>query len=1441
MQNNKKQVARGVIKNDVFVLDEDENPVLIILYLSMYYSCIYNFAAAILAGVRIIKKRIWFLISLLTFISGVWETSYAQVNLMDHRYVVDSWGIEEGLPVNNVVRLLQSEQGYLWFTTYDGLVRFDGLQFKIYQTEEYPGLPSNRLINLHEAPDGSLWMETEQQFLVKLQDGAFHHMREEDGLNGEINFGTHQDYRGDLWFALDEGISVYKNGKLTPFHPDRITGSVDRIFLQKDDTVWLRQRESGQVYRFYNGKLEHSFSDHMQNFLPFYEDETGRLWIGSGTDIYYFENESLHLYTSLEPEAREAISISSDTDGVIWIFSYNNGFYQLQNGEAVHFGDSEGEIYSFSKSFHLDNQEQFWMFSHQGVWHNQQKVLEVENGISSHLFDLEGNIWIGTTNDGLIRIKPNPFVIYSAEEGLPERNVYPVLEDRDGTIWVGTHGGGVAKIKNGAVKNVEILRDEHRSYVNSLYETSGGTIYASLLGGGLYQKSPGETVFRKAKDLPPYEGDMYAMHEDEDGNLWLGTNFGLILLKDGEQYLFDQQWGFTNHPVRYFLQAPDGSLWMATNGAGIARYYEGELEIFDRESGFESNLVRSLHISPESIPEQYILWAGTEDRGLIRLEIENHTPDLQNSTTYNRQAGMLDYVIHKILEDETGHLWFNTNRGIFYTSLDQLDKYHRGEISEIRGIAFNESDGLRNREGNGGMQSAGVKASDGRFWLPGQDGVAVVDPAGQATNEKIPAVIIEELESGQRLIPNHHSTTKLLHKDERDFELRFTALSFTASENNRFRYRLSGYNDNWIEAETRRNAVYTNIPAGEYTFEVMGSNNSGKWNPEPASLEISIAPYFYETAWFQFLIVGLLGLVFVAGVQWRVRALKKREADLKQLVDERTEQLQIEKQMTQKQADSLKELDNAKTRFFTNISHEFRTPLTLIMGPLQRMLSSEKDKFDGATQREFQRMLRNSDRLLRLIDQTLELTRIEHGKIKLSVVKIDLNRFIERLSELFEPICSEKNIELTFQPSQSEIVLYADPDKLDMMVANLLSNAIKFTPSGGSVKIEIKSISDSIGIEVTDSGVGISDAEIDNIFDRFYQVDSTETRTQEGSGIGLSLVHEFAALHKGELFVESEKGAGSTFTLKFKKGTGHFSNEVLADTGNHSFLYDRYVKDTDGSDFSGQHSSHYQAEPVNLPGKADDRPDTDDQTTILVVEDNQGLRSYISGELRTSYRVIEAENGLDALGKVKTDLPDLVIADIMMPEMDGVTFNRKLKKNAETASIPVIFLTAKASKENVLTGLNEGADDYLTKPFDPQILQARVHNLIESRFRIRNLLLKNDVPKKELTENESPTDPFLEKVIRIISENYTDPDFNVTRLSEKLYLDRSQVLRKMKERAGITPGEQIKKIRMEKAKSLLVEKAGTISEIAYGTGFKSLSYFSYVFKKYYGVPPSNFL
>lgn len=1342
-------------------------------------------------------------------------------------FVMDQWGIENGLPVNNVKRLLQSEQGYIWMATFDGLVRFDGIRFEVYQSENYPELPSNRLVNLFETADGALWMVTEQGFLVRFKNGEFRQFRSEDGLNGDICNGIFRENSGRLWFSTELGVSRYNDdGTLSPYLPDIINKGTDRVFVQHNGVVWYRVQDTQQLYRIENGKAVHlDVHQKSQEFLPFLEASDGTVWLGADLDIYTFTDHSLQKYTTIDPAATGLASFGEDRDGHVWVSTIDNGFYRLQDGGSVHFEPSSGEMFGFFNSFQLDSENHFWKFSGNSVWRDGGNVLTVESGINDYFFDREGSLWVGTNRTGLVRLKPNPFTVISSEDGLPNPNIYPVLEDHNATFWVGTFGGGLGKIVDKSVVPCsECNSFQSGSFLSSLAVLSDGSVMAGLAGGGIKYLSPGSNLFRKMTNPEAFSQEtIFAIYEQSNLDLWVGSSGGLYLRTDGNWQHFSRNNGFSNHSARFFLEAPNQSMWMATNGDGIANYENGSFKLYNSENGFPSNLVRSLYIEPDSDPDNYILWIGTEDRGLVRLEIVNGNPVLANATVYSRASGMLDYVIHIILQDDYQNFWFNTNRGIFTVAKEQLELYHRGEINEIKGISYNESDGLRNREGNGGMQWAGIRASNGNLWLPTQDGVVIVDPAGMTKNNLPPPVLIESLQSRTRTLLFEAGATMHLARNERDFEIRYTALSLLAPEKNEFRYRLHGYNDTWIEAGQRRSTNYTNIPAGTYTFEVAASNNSGIWSTETASISIEIAPFFYETLWFRLFMLALVGFVFYSGLRWRVHKLEQNELRLRNLVLERTEELSIEKQKTEEQAEKLKELDIAKSRFFTNISHEFRTPLTLIISPLQRMLSSSED-LDSQTQNEYERMLRNSGRLLRLIDQTLELTQLEHGKLKLQVQEIELNEFLHDLTELFKPVCSDKQITLLFIPAAEHSTVMADPDKLDKIVANLLSNAIKFTPSGGAITVQVVDKIDYFEVEVHDTGIGIPPDEHEKVFDRFYQVDSSETRRQEGSGVGLSLARDFARRHQGDVFVQSEVHVGSVFTLLLKKGSDHFTEADFAE-----------------SDQSPVAIHPANQDPLPASDTSDDSGNDTGKPTILIVEDNADLRSFIRELFSVSSNAIEATNGKQALEMVTNNLPDVIIADIMMPEMDGISFNRELKKDPSTASIPLLFLTAKSAKEHQLEGLDEGADDYITKPFDPELLKARVGNLIKSRLRLRELLSGNDNGYPENAKRSAPADPFIQKVDEILSVNFRDPDFNVNKLAEHLFMERSNLLRKMKEIAGISPKDYIIKYRMEEASRLLQENAGSVSEVAYAVGYNSLAYFSYAFKEFHGKTPSAFV
>lgn len=1348
----------------------------------------------------------------------------AQSVSSDFLFDVDRWGIEDGLPVNNVVKILQSKEGYLWLATFDGLVRFDGVRFKVYQTDNYAGLPSNRLINLVEASDGSLWMETEQGFLVSFKDGQFNHIQSRDGLNGNICLTIAKGPSGKLWFGTEKGISIYEDGKLKSFKPNLINDAVNLIYIQENGALWFHIRDSQKVYRYYDGNVEHIYSPPAyDNFMPIFEDDADTLWFSRGTRVFSFFNNTLFPCCKIDEEAVYITGIAKDGSGSLWVSSLENGFYRLKEGEFHHFKPSKGSFYSFKQPFYLDEGNHFWMFSQKSIWYQTERILTVERKINDYAFDREGNLWVATSSEGLLRLKSNPFRTYNSKDGLPGDIIYPVLQAKNGTIWVGTHSGGVATIRNGTVEQVFPFENLSKPSVLSLAELTDGRILAGVYGR-IYVLRQGDTLFRQM-ETPEALADnvVYAIYEKAEGDLWVGASPALFRKQNGTWKNNSKGTGFFGSPVRYFLEAPDGSLLMATNGAGILKYHNGKFTLINKQTGLASNLVRSLYIEPGSDPNDYVLWVGTEDHALFRLRMLNGIPQYNDLTHYGTADGMPDHVIHVILMDENQNFWMNTNRGIFRVSKEQLEAFHAGKIEAIKGVTYTEADGLKNREGNGGMQPAGFVALDGTIWLPGQGGVTVFNPENMPSNNVIPPVVIEKLTTADSTFLNTEGNVVQLAENQRDFEIRFTSLSLTDPEKNEFRYRLRGYSNTWLATGGRRAVSYTNIPPGNYSFEVMGSNNTGLWNPEPAIMKISIAPYFYETSWFLILMIATGALLIYGGVKLRIRSLKQNELNLKEQVKKRTHQLETEKEITEAQADKLKELDRAKSRFFTNISHEFRTPLTLIISPLKRMLGSGKQINKTEREKELNRMLRNSSRLLRLIDQTLELTKLEHGMLKLHIHQVDLCEFTEELLDLFTPLCDANAQTLSFDCNHITEPVFADPDKLDHIIANLVSNAVKFTPSGGEISISLFDDEDTVTLSVKDSGIGISKENQQNIFDRFYQADSSETRLHEGSGVGLALAFELARLHHGDLMVDSDLGKGTTFRLTLKKGKSHFKDEELV------------------SDEVNVALNHTQVKVPSIGQNGKKSTPLKDQTAVLIVEDNDDVRTFIREELEDTYTVFEASDGVEALAIVNDKLPDLIIADIMMPEMDGITFNRKLKEDETTASVPVIFLTAKAAKENHMEGLQEGADDYITKPFDPAILKARVENLIESRHRLRKLLVEENANKPSIETEEALRSEFMLKMEKVLEEHYTDPGFNVSKLAEKMYLGRRQLQRKLKEEAALTPSEAIKKYRLEQASKLLIEEAGTISEIAYAVGFKSLAYFSFSFKEFYDVSPSDYI
>jgi signal transduction histidine kinase/ligand-binding sensor domain-containing protein/DNA-binding response OmpR family regulator len=1388
--------------------------------------------------------------------------------------VHEVWTVEDGLPVNSINGLLQSRTGYIWAATFDGLVRFDGVRFTVYNAGNSEGLPSNRIVFLTETSDGSLWLRSEQGHLVQLRDGEFTHYGPDRGIEASV-LEFYEDRNARVWVGTSRGLGRLEGGRFVPVAAEAIRAPVPAILERRDGTLWVGTDGAG-VFRL-DGMDATAFPSTGElardSVGALHEDAGAVLWIGTARGAYRHSD-------TLEPIAMGPGSpdpifsiAASPSTGAAWMLGLR-GVYRIGGRQGVRVSPEERRVVRH-RLVQVDAAGDVWYASGTALYRNGAHVYTMgprspDTGptstteISAFLLDREGSIWVGTNESGLHRLKPSVFTVYSEAEGLSSRNAYPVLEDRSGNIWVGTLGGGLSRVTDGAVTAI-VDRDGIPASITSLLVDREGRLWVGGQEGQLAVCSLADLDCARREEAPLRADPILAMHEDHSGSIWLAAGGRLFRGEPGGWSEFDAASGVPTQTVRVFLETRDGALWMGTNGAGLTRYEAGRFTSVTEANGLPSNLIRSLYQDDDGW-----LWIGTEGRGLARLdprqwgaapagEVAPEPGGAWTITSYRAEHGLFDEVIHQILEDDAGRLWMSTNRGIFWVLRDELNAFAAGRTQRITSTVYTERQGLRNREANGGIHPAGARAQDGRLWFPTQDGVAVVDPRRTGLNPLPPPVVVERVTTGSAVFRPREGSLDL-DVGQRDLEIDYTALSFLSPENVRFRYRLEGYDRDWIAAGTRRTAYYTRVPPGRYTFRVIASNDAGVWNEEGAVLALRLAPAFHETRTFTVLLAITLVLGSLAAFRWRMRVARLRAEHLAVLVDERTRQLsereqRLESQNARLEAQAMKlaELDQAKSRFFANVSHEFRTPLTLTIGPLEdlRARFTADAAGDDDALRKLNIALRNSRRLLRLVNQVLDAARLESGAMRLTTRPGNLATFLRGIASSFASLAEREGIAFEVRSETSEIPLDFDADALEKVFMNLLSNAFKFTPEGGRIEVVIeRDGGDGDGaavVHIADSGSGIPAADLPHVFERFYRADESR-RARPGTGIGLSLVRELVELHGGTVAAESRAGEGTTFTVRLPLGDAHLATEQqAADAG-----------EAGADPAPGVETPHHEAlapeadeGAVEAPGPDDGlaTPATggpadvpDDVTTVLVVDDSTELRAFVREHLAARYRVAEASDGAEGLALACGLLPDLVISDLMMPEMDGHELCQALRESPETDFIPIILLTARADREERIAGLEGGADDYVVKPFDMKELEARADNLIASRRRLRERYLEGSpLELRARTPDVSASDAaFIERVRSAIEANLSDGEFGVAELAQAVFVDRSHMYRRIQALFGETPTDLIRRLRIERAARLLADGSSTVAEIAYAAGFNSVSYFHRCFRTVHGVTPAAY-
>jgi len=1345
-------------------------------------------------------------------------------------WVRESWSIADGLPVNSISALLQSRTGYLWAATYDGLVRFDGVRFTVYNSANSPGLPSDRILSLVETRDSTLWMNTEQLYLVRFARGHFTHIDESRGLVGGV-YTIYEDPAGQLFIGTDRGLGQMEGDRFVPVAPEVIQGKVFSIVRRRDGTLWVATETNG-VFRIVGSSAERvtiapTFG--RDSAFTVWEDPEERLWLGAEQRVWEIPKGGVTgIPTAGTYPGNVQRFVYLPATGAVLGYGMR-GVFRFDPDHRVVAVDARFHQFNLAAPLQVLGRDSAWHAINRDLVLNGRKVYTLDLGsngptgrITDLLFDREGGIWLATDGMGLHRLRRSLFTAYSVPEGLAARNAYIVTRDSTDALWVGSLLQGTSRIS------------PDRRTIRNFTGAQGYPPQATAIlqdGVGMLFATPFELQFctwemHCSKVAAPYFSwpGVYALYRTKDGRVLAGTKTQVVERRDGHWSPMPEWPG--RAAARAFAETEDGALWVGTNGAGVVRCFAGHCRAFASTEGLPGDIIRSLYVDGDGW-----LWIGTEGRGLARLdphhwpaEDERYVPTI---TRYATSDGLYDPVVHVILEDGAGRLWMNSNRGIFWVRRDELNAFADHRISRIHSTAYTERDGLRNREGNGGFQPAGAKTRDGRLWFPTQDGIVGVDPSLVTQGRAPPPVTVEQVTSHGRVL--EADTSKLaVRPDERDLEISYTALTFVEPGNVRFRYRLDPYDADWVDAGSRRTAFYTRVPPGHYTFQVAASQDGDRWTPAAATLELNVAPLFRETVTAKVLLGLAMALLAALVYQWRVRSLRQREAELTALVETRTAALQRNEKQLASQNAKLEQLNQMRSQLFANLSHEFRTPLTLILGPLKSLLDGRHGALSPEARAQGGLMLRNTQRLLRLINQILDLARLQAGGVTINRQPVDLVGFVRSATQAFAPLAERNGIALIFRSALQNLTLRVDPEQLEKMVLNLLSNAVKFTGSGGIIDVSVGQDDGAALIVVRDSGVGISAADLPHIFDRFYQADTAATRRYEGTGIGLALVKELVELHGGEIGVVSTPGQGTTFTMRLPLNVAGIDQGGAGQSAATSAEVIELVLEPPPQDA------------LSKDGKEEtEEENAEDRTTVLLVDDNPDVRAYVRAVLQPQFHVVEAGDGKAGLALAREALPDLIVADVMMPELDGLGLAQALKSDPMTDAIPVILLTARAESADQIAGLEAGADAYLVKPFDPGVLTACVTNLLQQRRRLLERFRQGEsAPPATVPAAPSGLDLRLRP---LVEAHLVDPDFGPEALAEAASLSYHQLYRSLRDELDTTPTRYIRTVRAECAAALLKQGAGSVTEIAYAVGFESLSYFRRAFKERFEVTPSDFL
>lgn len=1363
------------------------------------------------------------ILNILLFL-GVFAFATAQNGTLPFRHLT----VDSGLPHTDATHILQDEKGFIWISTYAGLNRFDGYEVKSFVSKNY------HLQNVYLNRINHIFYDNQKIWLATQGGIAYFDLRKEEFIIPKFDVNTNFNY-SDIKIHKNQ-IYAISNGKL-------------------------------QIFRIENEAAKNiKFQTHLPFIYSLEIDKTGKVYLATAKGLYRFINGNIEKYSLNSTQKQiDLISYAGFDKDENLILGLNKGFTFIPKNSVNQLSQTL-EVFSFSqKSTDLgdinnqnvnsvvkDFRNDFWIASPNGILKFDSKTKSFAippqaNSLSSKytnnlLIDRSGSLWVSTFGGGVNYMDLTPKLFNTIRFADNSSNyIRAIHEDNsNGNLWIGTRTEGLIyydfQTKN--YQKFTIQNNLCSNYIRSIIKDRSGKFWVGTENGIsiLNNKSVIKTIQNTPQNPQILTNNViYSMAVDVFGQIWAGSwQSGLNRIKEENgqfniQKIDDSKKMLSGNKVTFVYADPDRPEVFVSTTKGLDHFYlnsDGSIAKVYHYIGRENDpkSISSNFIWPVIRTDVNTLWVGTIGGGLNKLTL-NHKGGY-TSEVFDIQNGLPSNDVETLQYDTNGNIWIG-GRGLsmFNPTTKQIIKY-------------DVNDGLQS---NIFKIGSAFKGRDGRMYFGGVNGLNYFYPNQIQTSKFISSIVFSDIQI-------NNSTAKInedeleeslpfldkltLDYTQNNLIINFASLDFANAEKCLYRYKLVGFNEDWVVTDSKnRRAAFSNLDFGEYTLQLQSTNHDGIWMDKTKKLEIIIRPPWWKSIWAKLFYFGLIGLIFYLIYKYQLSWLK---------LNQKLEIKEIEKKNEE-------ELHQLRMQFFTNISHELRTPLSLIISPTEKLLHEELDK--PSQTRLHQLIQRNAHRLLNLVNELLEFRKAEAGMMKMRASEIKIASFLKDISSEFDEIALEKNTHF-LKNLESDTKLWIDQNIIGKVIVNLLSNAFKYTPENSEVSIELlenptftfkntyqegvlNPALDYQWIRVSDNGIGIDTDSLNHVFERFYRVTDAEKDNLPGSGIGLAFVRSLILIHKGIIRASSEPQKGTEFLIGLPVGNTYLNKDEMQLSKDYS-LDDSIIKAIETNEFLKEEIeiNRFAVEESN---------ETKRKLKLLVVEDNEELRYFISDSFMGEFNILMAKDGEEGLKIVKEELPDIVISDVMMPKMDGLELCKAIKTDIEISHTPVVLLTAKNSDESRISGSEVGADSYITKPFSLKLLQLTVNNMLESRKRLKEMYAHDIFVEAREMGTTKRDKEFIDYLISIIEEHLDNTNLDVDLICNQVGMSRTKLYTKIQNLTGQPVGEFIRKLRLKKAAQIIVTEDISIMEVMERVGIQSQSYFTKAFKKEFGKTPTKFL